>query len=532
MNLLAKLLKSAWAGLSRGKEGRHASARFPGQSRRDDTPDAVPAEDLFNIGQEHLNAGDLMAAERRFRAVIEGAPEFVDAHFYLGVTLVRQLRHGEATDCFALATRFRPDFAEAHFQLGLAELRLERFDDAIESYQKVIELKPDYADAHCNLGLLLYKHLEELDSAEAHLRRALELKPESIEAQTNLAMVLDHRGETDAAVALYDRILQDRPDDNEVRLNRSLIRLARGDYLGGWPGYEARHALQLRREFPFPEWDGSSLNGRTILVHAEQGLGDEIMFASCLGEILEQAEHCVVECHRKLEKLFRRSYPAATVHGALQTDADMTWLDRMPNIHCKVGIGSLPLRFRTSRAEFPEHTGYLKPDPVRVEYWRARLAGLGSGPKIGISWRGGARKTRRHARSIPLEQWGPLLTLPGVHFVSLQYGDCQGEIDAVRDASSARVHHWAEAIDDYDETAALVTALDLVISVQTAIVHLGGALGKPVWGLVSSRPEWRYQEAGDSVPWYPSVRLIRQPTPDDWQSVINEVRRRLERWHA
>lgn len=532
MNLLIKLLKSAWARRSRGKEEGAAAARSRGQSKLDDTKDAVLAEELCNIGLERLNAGEFMAAERQFRAAIERTPNFVDAHFYLGVTLARQLRHGEATDFFVLAIQDRPDFAEAHFQLGLSELRLERFDDAIESYQTVIELKPDYADAHANLGLLLYKHLEELDSAEAHLRRALELKPESIEAQTNLAMVLDHRGETDAAVALYDRILRDRPDDNEVRLNRSLIRLARGDYAGGWPGYEARHALQLRRDFPFPEWDGSSLNGRAILVHAEQGLGDEIMFASCLGEVIEQAAHCVVECHRKLEKLFRRSFPAATVHGTLQTDADMSWLDRMPRIHCKVGIGSLPLHFRQSRAAFPEHTGYLKPAPERVEYWRTRLAGLGSGPKVGISWRGGARKTRRHVRSIALEQWGPLLTRPGAHFISLQYGDCQGEIDAVRDASSARVHHWAEAIDDYDETAALVTALDLVISVQTAIVHLGGALGKPVWGLVSWRPEWRYQEAGDSVPWYPSVRLIRQPTPDDWQGVIDEVGRRLERWRA
>lgn len=532
IRLLRRLLQSGAASV------RGAAARTPlrsGPARKselEDPPEALPAAELFGIGLERLKVDDFVAAEGQFRSAIRQAPGFADAHFYLGVTLARQRRHAEATDCFALAAHYRPDFAEAHFQLGLAELSLARFDDAIESFEKVTKLRPDYAVAHCNLGYLLYKHFERLDDAETHLRRALELDPASIETQINLAMVLDHRGETDDAMALYDRILTDRPDNNEVRFNRSLIRLARGDYAGGWLDYEARHALQLRRNFPFPEWDGASLSDRTILVYAEQGLGDEIMFASCLGELIGQAAHCVVECHRKLEKLFRRSYPAATVHGTLQTDADMTWLERMPKFDCKVGIGSLPLRFRKSREEFPAHTGYLKADLVRVEYWRARLGELDSGPKIGISWRGGTKKTRRQLRSIPLEQWGPLLMLPGVHFVSLQHGDCQGEIEALRDASGVRVRHWAEAVDDYDETAALLTALDLVISVQTALVHLGGALGKPVWGLVSSRPEWRYQEAGDTIPWYPSVRLIRQRTPGDWHSVINEVRRRLERWRT
>ena len=487
---------------------------------------------MFKQAVEQIRRGQLEPAVRLLHEAIGLKASFAEAHFQLGCIFGQQGTLEDAADCFMLATHYRPDFAEAHFQLGLAELGLAQFDDAIESFQKATQLTPGYAAAHCNLGYLLYKHLERMDDAEAHLRRALELDPASIEAQINLAMVLDHRGENDEAVALYDRILRDKPDNNEVRFNRSLIRLARGDYSGAWLDYEARHALQLRRNFPFPEWDGSSLDDRTILVYAEQGLGDEIMFASCLGELVEQAAHCVVECNRKLEKLFRRSYPAATVHATLQTDVDVAWLDRMPRIDCQVGIGSLPLHFRKSRGEFPAHQGYLKADLARVEYWRSRLGELGSGPKIAISWRGGTKKTRRQLRSIPLEQWGPLLMLPGAHFVSLQHGDCQGEIEAVRDASGIQVHHWAEAVDDYDETAALLTALDLVISVQTALVDLGGALGKPVWGLVSSRPEWRYQEAGDTISWYPSVRLIRQRTPDDWQSVINEARGRLERWRA
>lgn len=532
MNLLASLLRNAWARVAQRPQPDSAPRALPERSQEAARLARMSPESLLATGLERLQAGDLIAAEKHLGAAAERAPDLADAHFYHGVALLRQRRYEDAIDCFALAAHYRPDFAEARFQLGVAQIHLERFDDAVESFRKVVELKPDYADAHSNLGYVLYKHLERLDEAEAHLRRALQLDPEKIEAQTNLAMVLDHRGETAAALALYDRILGLKPDDSEVRLNRSLILLARGDYARGWPEYEARRAVQMRRELRLPEWDGTPLSGRVILVHAEQGLGDEIMFASCLGDVIGEARHCVIECDRKVEKLFRRSFPAATVYGALQTDPPRNWLDHDPRIDCTVGIGSLPLRFRTSRADFPRHAGYLRADPVRRDYWRGRLHEIGSGPKIGVSWRGGAKKTRRHARSIPLENWVPLLTLPGMHFVSLQYGEIGGDLDAMRDVSRCVMHHWPEAIEDYDETAALVSALDLVISVQTAVIHLGGALGKPVWVLVSSRPEWRYQEAGESLPWYPSVRLIRQTTPGDWRGVIDEARRRVERLFA
>jgi tetratricopeptide (TPR) repeat protein len=530
MNLLVSLLRDAWARIAQSPQPDPAPCAPTERPQEPDTLAFIPPDGLLDTGLERLRAGDLTAAEKYFAAAAERVPQLAPAHFYHGVALLRQKRYEDAIDCFALADHHHPDFAEARFQLGVAQIHLERFDDAIASFRKVIELRPDYADAHSNLGYVLYKHLELLDEAEAHLRRALELEPGKIEAQTNLAMVLDHRGETDRALELYDRVLRVSPDDSEVRLNRSLILLARGDYARGWPEYEARHAVQLRRDFRLPEWDGASLSGRVILVHAEQGLGDEIMFASCLGEVIGEARHCVIECHRKLEKLFRRSFPAATVYGALQTDPQRNWLDHQPRIDCKVGIGSLPLRFRTSRADFPRHTGYLRADPVRSEYWRGRLRELGAGPKIGISWRGGAKKTRRHARSIPLKDWAAMLALPGIHFVSVQYGENHGDIEALQDVSHCVVHHWPEAIEDYDETAALVTAVDLVISVQTAVIHLGGALGRPVWALVSARPEWRYQETGDSLPWYPSVRLIRQAAPGNWRAVIEECRQRLERW--
>lgn len=532
MSLFANLLRSAWARIARGEESGHVTTRLPEASEKANGLGELSTEDLLRIGRERLQARDLVAAERHFGAAAGQAPDSAEAQFYLGLVLLRQKRYEDAIDCFILALHYRPGFVEARFQLGLARFHREQFDDAIDCFRTVIEHKPDYADAHCNLGYVLYKHLEDLDAAEAHLRRALELDPQSVEAQTNLAIVLDHRGEPDVALRMYEGILKQKPDDPEVRLNRALILLARGDYAHGWRDYEARHALQAQRDFGLSEWDGAPLGKRVILVHAEQGLGDELMFASCLGELIEQAQHCVIECHEKLEKLFRRSFPTATVHGSLQTDRDLSWLDRLPRIDFRVSIGSLPLRFRRSQRDFPRHLGYLRADPARVEHWRERLRRLGSGPKVGVSWRGGAKVTRRHARSIPLEHWMPLLSLPGAQFVSLQYGDCRGEIESACQKSRLKLHHWPEAIEDYDETAALVSALDLVISVQTAVVHLAGALGKAVWVLVSARPEWRYGSSGDTMPWYPSARLFRQGGDRRWQPVVEKVATELAAWRG
>ena len=532
MSLFANLFRNALARITRGQNADASAPQLSELGESSNRRGGASHQDVLSAGLEKLRAGDLVGAEKYFEAAAGRLADPAEAQLYLGVSLIRQKRYEDALDCFILALHLRPDLAEARFQLGLAQIHLEQFDQAIENFQAVVDLKPDYADAHCNLGYALYKHREELDQAEAHLRRALELDPRKLEAQTNLAIVLDHRGHSDEALGLYERILSITPEDNEVRLNRSLILLARGDYARGWAEYEARRALGSHRKFPFPEWDGSALDGRVVLIHAEQGLGDEIMFASCVGDVIARARHCFIECHSKLEKIFRRSFPVATVHGALQTETLQHWLEREPKIDCKIGTGSLPLHFRRHRADFPVHTGYLRADPGRAEYWRSRLAALGAGPKVGISWRGGAVRTRRYMRSVPLEHWTPLLSLPGMHFVSLQYGDCQDEIEAVRKSSGVRVHHWTEAIEDYDETASLVSSLDLVISVQTAVIHLGGALGRPVWVLVSARPEWRYQEAGESLPWYPSVRLIRQAAADQWTPVIDEARQRLRRWPA
>jgi hypothetical protein len=191
-------------------------------------------------------------------------------------------------------------------------------------------------------------------------------------------------------------------------------------------------------------------------------------------------------------------------------------------------MGSLPLYLRKREEDFPRHPGYLKADPARVAYWRQRLAGLGTGLKVGISWRGGTSKTRIRSRSIPLADWLPVLQQHGVDFVSLQYGDVADELEQLQQQHGIALPHWQDAIDDYDETAALVSALDLVVSVCTAVIHLSGALGREVWILTPATPEWRYTFHGDSLPWYPSSRLYRQAVIGEWSPVFHRVAAALQ----
>jgi hypothetical protein len=202
------------------------------------------------------------------------------------------------------------------------------------------------------------------------------------------------------------------------------------------------------------------------------------------------------------------------------------------DIDCEVPVGSLPLYFRRQVADFPRHRGYLQADCARVEYWKQRLASLGAGIKVGISWRGGSLQTRSPLRSIPLEQSLPILRAGGAQFVSLQYDASGNELDRFRTDCGIEVRHWPDAIADYDETAALVSALDLTISVCTAVIHLGGALGQPVWVMAPHSPEWRYGFAGETMPWYPSVRIFRQPAFGEWTPVVDKVAKLLRELSA
>ncbi len=426
------------------------------------------------------------------------AQELAPGRYDLLIKLFREVsRLGMSAEALHIAERAIIDNGESPetlFLLASARYGSTDMQGAVEACRKALTYRADRPDIHVTLGSALF---------------AL--------------------GKTDEAVAAYQCALDVYPDFPDAQFHMGLIHLMRGEYRAGWQGFEQRFRRAKNKIMRpcLPPWDGSSLQGRNLLVMREQGLGDEIMFSSCYQQVVNAAQHCVFECDPRLQQLFTRSfpggvfYPLADLHTTAQTDPGIT-------IDARIYAGSLPYHLRGSASDFPVHQGYLKPDPERVAHWRTQLSSLGAGLKVGISWRGGTVFTHRERRTLSLQALLPVLSVPGVHWVNLQYGKRADEIAELKSGGDIVIVDWPEAIDgSYDETAALVSALDLVISVCTSVVHLTGALGKSVWVMTALVPEWRYGLGGSSMLWYPAARLFRQTAQGVWDPVIGSVEQAL-----
>jgi tetratricopeptide (TPR) repeat protein len=502
-------------------------------------------------------------AEGAYRRALELDPQMLPALVRLSDVLRDSGRLDEALASAREALALDEESPLSHFAVGMAHKAKGKLDAAIESFERALAIEPRHVQAMQQLALTLREE-DRMEEAEKHLRaalrirgddaqlladlgvvladtmryeeamrcygRALEIAPRFVLAMNRQALLADHLGERAHGLALLEEALRLDPTDAHARFNLGLHHLKHGEYGAGWDDYEARRTFQdfigKHRRFPLPEWDGGPLEGRTLLVLPEQGLGDEIMFGSCIAEVAARAQHVIVECDPKLEALFQRSLERCTVVSRQRTLAN-DWIRRVePRPDLQVSAGSLARHFRRKPSDFPQHA-YLRADPAAVAAWRARLAGLGPGRKIGLSWRGGVGYTGKKRRSLSLEQLLPLLRLPGIQYVNLQYTDVRDELRHLETRHSLKVQHWQEAIDDYDQTAALVCALDGVVTVCTAIVHLAGALGRRALVMVPFGADWRYGGAGTRMPWYPSVRMVRQPRIAQWNEVLEDVAQRL-----
>jgi len=450
------------------------------------------------------------------------------AHLKLGQSLRQSGRAGEAIIQLRRSYALAPRTPGALRELVMALIEFDMCEKALSIAAQAVESDPASYEANLCLGFA-HQKLHQPARALACYESAARIRTDDAELCDARGSTFQELGRMDEAFAQYDRALALRPDFPLALFHRALARLLVRDFEHGWPDYEVRRMGADRVSLPefAPRWDGSPLTGRTILIRREQGLGDEVMFASILPELLRIAGDCIIECDPRLRALFRRSFPTATVFGAIP-DGSLPHGIAQRKIDIEIEMGSLPLFLRRTVADFPRHQGYLIADPARIVYWRARLAQLGPGLKVGISWAGGVRKTRRALRSIALPELLPVLSVPGARYVSLQYtAGAAGDAAAMEAQYGIRIEHWPDAIEDYDETAALVCALDLVVSVCTSVVHLGGALGRPVWVMAPYSPEWRYGFKGETMPWYPSVRLFRSPAFGQWQPVVESVGRAL-----
>lgn len=483
--------------------------------------DSGNAELWVDLGNVYALQREWAKAGASYRAALAVNPDSLLARLNLGSVLIETGYPDEAIPYLQSVYDQAPELENALRNLVVALIGADRCEEALAVAAKAAARDPASYEAQFIHGLALQK-LHAATQALACYDSALALRRDDPELHDNRGSALLELGRLEEALASHERALALRPDFTLAAFHRALLYLLRKDYARGWEHYELR---QLDRDYPrrtsaYPVWDGASLAGRVILLYREQGLGDEIMFASCVPQVIEMAEHCIIECEPRLLGLFRRSFPAATVYEAAP-DGGLPRAVTRRKVDVAIPAGSVPRFLRRDLAAFPRHDGYLKADPLRVARWRERLSGWGPGLKVGVAWTGGVRKTRRGLRSIPIEQWLPILETPGACFVSLQHtGDAGATVAALRDRHGIRFEHWPDAVDDYDETAALVCALDLVVSVCTAVIHLGGALGRPVWVMAPYSPEWRYGFTGETMPWYPSVKVMRQPAFGAWGPVI------------
>jgi len=470
---------------------------------------------LASLGRQK----DALVAARRATAL---EPRNSTAWLTLGNLLKAGGDWNGAIDCYRTAAASDAQSAEVQCRLAYALYMVGRYAESRSAFDASLALNPRMVQAHHNLGLLL-SETGQAAQALACFQQALEIDPQILESRACVAHALRDLGRFDEAISRYDEVLAADPRFADAVINRSYALLMRGDYAKGWAAYEQRFTTggQVGRDFPYPPWQGEALTGKRILVYAEQGLGDELMFASCIPDVLAQSAQCVVECNTRLAPLFRRSFPQAHVHGGTKQD-DKNWLAKLPPVDCQVAIGSLPHYFRRASADFAVRPAYLKADPRRVEHWSGQLKAETS-LRVGIAWRGGTLRSRQFVRSIALPLWARLLRSKGAAFYALQYGNIAADVEELRIQSGLTLARLGNAIDDLDELAAIIGALDLVISVDNTVSHLAGSLGKAVWTLLPASPEWRYPRSGTQMSWYPSMRLFHRSAAEGWEAVLERV---------
>lgn len=451
--------------------------------------------------------GELSGAEQAYRQALALRPDHAETLSNLGNVLVERGKLGEALACHRAAVDAAPDSAEAFIFLGVALQELDQMDAAIEAYRLGLRLDPDNLQGLTNLGAAL-ELTGQLPEAEAVLSRALTMAPGSGEVWGNLGLCRLAQGDPARGRAAVDRALELDPDLPRVRVTRALLRLEDGDLSGGWADYAWRFAAGEalpHRRFAVPSWTGQTVSDKRVLIWREQGLGDELMFASFYAEAIKRMGQAVIECDHRLLGLFTRSFPSASVR-AQRLPPDGVDAPERPDADLHVPAGDLPRLLAPSLAGF---TGapYLVADRHRSERARHWLKDLPAGLRIGICWRSRMITTRRRHNYADVASWAPLLALPGVQVINLQYTARQDEVAALQ--VGGQVLHTMPDLDltnDLDGLAALIANLDMVITAPTAVGELAGALGTPVWRIVSGR-DWSTLGAG-TRPWFSSMRLF------------------------
>ena len=445
------------------------------------------------------------------------APDSFEALNGRGNVLLKLNRAGEALAMFERAMTVEPRFLIGRASLGNALAQLGRYEEAVTQYDAVLAAHPAHAETHLNRANALAS-LGRVTDALAAYARALEVRPNYLRAQLGRGVALQALNRHQDALAEFAAVLKADKDNADARHNEAMSLLTLGDYRRGFERYEARwlrSGMGKRRSFGKPLWLGEYLLARkTVLIHAEQGLGDTIQFVRYVPLLARSGAKIVLEAQPALTGLLSRVEGVSAV--AARGDALPAF-----DVHCPAG--SLPHALHTELSSIPAEVPYLAASPARVATWRERIERL-PGPRIAMLWSGSAAHPNDRNRSIALTRLAPLFAGQG-SFISLQRDLRPGEAETL--ARFPNVTDVAGEIDDFDDTAAVVSLCDLVIAVDTSVAHLAGAMGKPVWVLLPFQPDWRWLLDREDSSWYPTARLFRQPAPGDWEGVVSRVQAEL-----
>ena len=521
------------------------------------------ADALHFLGVIHYQTKQLDTAQTLFRRAIHANPNVALYHCNLGFLLRDQKQFGQAEESLKKAIALQPDYADAYFKLGATQIDLGRYQDGVRSSEKALALQPDHVQALNNLGTgrrlmfdfdgsikccqraialdpgyaAAYANLaanyiatKKMALAASACRTAIELDDNNADAHMYLGLVLQEQGDLENSVKSYRKAALLAPDNSNTVFNLSLVLLASGHFEEGWRGYEARWTREINpvkgQYFPYPRWQGESLENKTILIWGEQGIGDQIMFASMVNELISRARLCVLACTKKLLPLFSHSFPLARVVSLDDANA-------LTELHGRIDVqsaaGTVARWLRPSLASFRPQEAFLLPEADRVRYWKSRLADLGPGLKVGISWRSGNMQGDRSFYCTRIDQWGPIFQVPGVHFINLQYDECAAELEQARELFGVSVHAFAEVdlFDDLAEAAALSKALDIVISAPNAAAILAAAVGVASW-MMTSGFDWQHIGSMDNC-WCSGAQTFHKSWEQDWDGVVEAIAAELRK---
>ena len=438
----------------------------------------LTTQQTFGLAIQHHQAGRLREAEQLYRQILAREPEHIHAMHHLGV-IAFQMGHSDiAVGLIRQAVALQPNYPEAYCNLGNALKDRGRLDEAIAAHRQAIVLRPNYANAYIGLGNAL-RAGRQFDEAIAAYHQAIVLGPDFAEAHLNLANALNDKGELDKALTACRQAIALKPSYAEAHFNLALMLLRMGDFYNGWKEHEWRWEWKgfssPRRNFSQPQWNGGSLEGHTILLHTEQGFGDAIQFIRYVPLVAQRGGKIIIECQVELQRLFRTMPEGCQI---------VTRGEPLPafDVHCP--LLSLPLIFGTTLENIPNIVPYLHAGEQEAERWQQRLNGnlptIKAG-KVGLVWAGRPTHTNDRNRSMKLSSLAPLGQVPGIRFFSLQKNEAAAE--AKMPPAGMELVDYTDALNDFADTAALIANLDLLIAVDTAVVHLAGAIGKPVWTL-------------------------------------------------